>query len=66
MLFRSFVGGQVAGLQEFGVGLSLAVLVDATVVRACLVPALMAILNRYNWWLPARIARLARVQDSKA
>jgi len=64
--FSGFVGGQVAGLQEFGVGLSLAVLVDATVVRACLVPALMAILNRYNWWLPARIARLARVQDSKA
>jgi len=64
--FSGFVGGQVAGLQEFGVGLSLAVLVDATVVRACLVPALMAILDRYNWWLPARIARLARVQGSKA
>ena len=64
--FSGFVTGRVAGLQEFGVGLSLAVLVDATVVRACLVPALMAILDRYNWWLPARIARLTRVQDSKA
>ena len=64
--FSGFVTGRVAGLQEFGVGLSLAVLVDATVVRACLVPALMAILDRYNWWLPTRIARLARVQDSKA
>ncbi|MGD0713528.1 MAG: MMPL family transporter, partial [Gaiellaceae bacterium] len=64
--FSGFVTGRVAGLQEFGVGLSLAVLVDATVVRACLVPALMAILDRYNWWLPARIARIARVQGSKA
>ena len=62
--FSGFVTGRVAGLQEFGVGLSLAVLVDATVVRACLVPALMAILDRYNWWLPTRIARLARVQSS--
>ena len=64
--FSGFVTGRIAGLQEFGVGLSLAVLVDATVVRACLVPALMAILDRYNWWLPARVARLVRVQESKA
>ena len=64
--FSGFVAGQVAGLQEFGVGLSLAVLLDATVVRACLVPAAMAVLDRYNWWLPARIARLVHVQESKA
>ncbi len=60
--FSGFAAGRVAGLQEFGVGLVLAVLVDATVIRACLLPALMTILNRYNWWLPQRIARLARVQ----
>ena len=62
--FSGFVAGRVAGLQEFGVGLALAILIDATIVRAILVPALMAVLGRWNWWLPARIARLARVQAS--
>ena len=60
--FSGFVAGRVAGLQEFGVGLALAVLIDATLVRAILVPALIAILDRWNWWLPPRIARLVRVQ----
>jgi uncharacterized membrane protein YdfJ with MMPL/SSD domain len=50
--FSGFVAGHVAGLQEFGVGLALAVLLDATVVRALLVPSLMAIFGRWNWWLP--------------
>jgi putative drug exporter of the RND superfamily len=51
--FSGFVAGNVAGLQEFGAGLALAVLLDATVVRALLVPSLMAILGRWNWWLPS-------------
>jgi putative drug exporter of the RND superfamily len=50
--FSGFVTGHVAGLQEFGAGLSLAVLLDATVVRALLVPSLMAVFGRWNWWLP--------------
>ena len=62
--FSGFVAGRVAGLQEFGVGLSLAVLLDATLVRMILVPSFMAVLDRRNWWLPARIARIARVQAS--
>jgi len=62
--FSGFVAGRIAGLQEFGVGLALAVLLDATIVRCVLVPALMAVLDRYNWWLPARVARIARVQPS--
>ncbi len=62
--FSGFVAGRVAALQEFGVGLALAVLVDATVVRAVLVPSSMAVLGRYNWWLPERVARVARVAPS--
>jgi RND superfamily putative drug exporter len=61
--FSGFVAGRVAGLQEFGAGLALAVLIDATVVRAILVPALMAILDRWNWWLPGRIARLVGAEE---
>ncbi len=62
--FSGFVVGRVAALQEFGAGLALGVLLEATLVRAILVPAFMAVLGRYNWWLPARIARLARVEAS--
>jgi uncharacterized membrane protein YdfJ with MMPL/SSD domain len=56
--FSGFVAGRIAGLQEFGLGLAVAVFVDATVVRALLVPAIMALVGRYNWWLPTNIARL--------
>src|SRR5437764_1123101 len=47
-----FVTGRTVGLQEFGLGLAVAILIDATIVRAILVPALMAILGRWNWYLP--------------
>jgi uncharacterized membrane protein YdfJ with MMPL/SSD domain len=62
--FSGFVAGRIAGLQEFGLGLAVAIFVDATIVRALLVPALMAVLGRYNWWLPARFARLVGVAPS--
>jgi RND superfamily putative drug exporter len=62
--FSGFVDGRIAGLQEFGLGLAVAVFVDATIVRAVLVPSLMAVLGRWNWWLPTRVARLARVEPS--
>ncbi len=62
--FSAFVAGRIVGLQEFGLGLAVAILVDATVVRAVLVPSLMALLGRWNWWLPPRAARLLRVQPS--
>ncbi len=55
--FGGFVVGSVPGLQQFGLGLALAVLIDATLVRALLVPSVMAIVGRWNWWLPSRLAR---------
>ncbi|MGO9964472.1 MAG: MMPL family transporter [Acidimicrobiales bacterium] len=58
------VAGHVAGLQEIGAGLALGVLIDATIVRGLLMPSLMALLGRWNWWLPAPVARLARVKVS--
>ncbi len=39
-------------LKEFGVGLAIAVLVDATIVRAVLLPATMKLLGHWNWYLP--------------
>jgi putative drug exporter of the RND superfamily len=57
--FAGFVVGSVPGLQQFGLGLVFAVLIDVTLVRALLVPALMAIMGRWNWWLPTRLTRIA-------
>jgi RND superfamily putative drug exporter len=56
--------GRVAGLQELGVGLALGVLVDATVVRGLLMPSLMSIVGKWNWWLPQPLARILRVRTS--
>jgi RND superfamily putative drug exporter len=51
-------------LQQFGVGLILAVIIDATIVRAVLLPSLMTVLGPYNWWLPRWAARAVRVAPS--
>jgi uncharacterized membrane protein YdfJ with MMPL/SSD domain len=62
--FLGFVAGSIVGLQQFGLGLAVAILLDATIVRALLVPALMAWFGRWNWWLPASVARVVRVKPS--
>jgi uncharacterized membrane protein YdfJ with MMPL/SSD domain len=45
-------------IKELGVGTALAVLIDATIVRALLVPSLMALLGRRNWWAPRPLRHL--------
>ncbi len=62
--FSGFVAGRIVGLQQFGLGLAVAIFVDATIVRAILVPSLMAVMGRYNWWLPAQVARVMRIAPS--
>jgi RND superfamily putative drug exporter len=62
--FLGFVVGRISPLREFGVGLAVAVILDATIVRMLLVPSLMAVLGRWNWWLPERVARVAGVASS--
>jgi RND superfamily putative drug exporter len=47
----------VTMIKAMGVGMGLAVVVDATIVRALLVPATMRLLGRWNWWAPAALAR---------
>jgi putative drug exporter of the RND superfamily len=62
--FMGFVAGSIVGLQQFGFGLAMAILIDVTIVRALLVPSAMAIFGRWNWWLPDGVARVFRVQPS--
>jgi RND superfamily putative drug exporter len=62
--FMGFVAGSIVGLQQFGLGLATAILIDVTLVRALLVPSLMKIFGRWNWWLPEGFARVLRVKPS--
>ena len=50
--FAALIAAHVSFMRMFGVGLTLAVLVDATLVRMLLVPAFMHVLGRANWWAP--------------
>jgi RND superfamily putative drug exporter len=47
-----FIFGHFAGLQELGLGLTLAVFIDATIIRALLLPSSMVLLGKWNWWMP--------------
>ena len=64
--FSGFMTGSFVGLQEFGVGLSAAIFLDATVVRALLVPAAMKLLGDWNWYLPERMRRAMRLHSRSA
>jgi RND superfamily putative drug exporter len=56
--FAALITAQVSFMRMFGVGLTLAVLVDATLVRMLLVPAFMHVLGQANWWAPKPLVRL--------
>lgn len=56
--FAALIAAQVSFMRMFGVGLTLAVLADATLVRTVLVPAFMHLLGRRNWWAPAPLTWL--------
>jgi RND superfamily putative drug exporter len=58
IVFAAMIGSKVAFMQLFGLGLTLAVLADATLVRAILVPSFMRLMGRRNWWAPKPLARL--------
>jgi RND superfamily putative drug exporter len=64
--FSGFMFGSFVGLQEFGVGLAAAILLDATVVRMVLVPATMKLLGDWNWYLPEGIRRALRLEPRAA
>jgi RND superfamily putative drug exporter len=54
----AFATSEIVFIKEFGVGTALAVLIDATIIRALLVPALMEMLGKWNWWAPEWMRRL--------
>jgi RND superfamily putative drug exporter len=53
-------------IKQFGIGLAAGILFDATVIRALLVPSLMRVLGKWNWWMPKPVAKLLLVRDAPA
>jgi RND superfamily putative drug exporter len=67
ILFLAFIAmasGPGAELKMFATALAIGILLDATVIRALIVPAVIALMGRWNWWLPRWPARLLRVPPS--
>ena len=54
----AFVTSKLVFIKELGLGIALAVLIDAFVIRGLLVPSLMALLGKWNWWAPGPLRRL--------
>ena len=52
IVFLGFALGELVAVKEIGVGMTVAVLLDVTVVRGLLLPATMSLLGRWNWWRP--------------
>jgi RND superfamily putative drug exporter len=62
LTFASLASAPNTDIKVFSTGLGVGILLDATIVRALLLPALVAALGRWNWWLPTPAARLLRVR----
>jgi putative drug exporter of the RND superfamily len=63
LMFAFFVLSSSPGvdIKQFGIGLAAGIIFDATVIRTLLVPSLVVLFGRWNWWLPHPIARVLRV-----
>jgi uncharacterized membrane protein YdfJ with MMPL/SSD domain len=60
-VFGAFFTIQLAIMQELGIGLAVAILVDATLVRSLLLPSLMKLLGEWNWWMPSFLSWIPRI-----
>jgi RND superfamily putative drug exporter len=60
--FAAFATGSSQDMKQLGVGLAVAILIDATIVRAVLLPAAMKLLGERNWWLPKRLNWLPKFE----
>jgi putative drug exporter of the RND superfamily len=64
LAFTSMASGPETDVKMLATGLAAGIILDATVIRALIVPAVIALMGRWNWWLPEWPARLLRVEPS--
>jgi RND superfamily putative drug exporter len=57
-VFAVFAGTGVPSVKEIGLGLAVAIALDATIVRLILVPATMELMGEWNWWMPKSLGRV--------
>src|SRR5213078_768870 len=60
-VFAGFARGDLVQFQQMGFGVAVALLIDATIIRSVILPAAMALLGRWNWYLPSWLGWLPRV-----
>jgi RND superfamily putative drug exporter len=65
-VFVAFALADVVIIKSVGLGLAIAVALDATLVRALVVPATMRLLGRANWWAPFRVGRGLHLEPARA
>jgi RND superfamily putative drug exporter len=61
-VFAGFAAGRLVMFQQMGFGVAVALLIDATIIRSVVLPAVMHLLGRWNWYLPRRLEWLPRLQ----
>jgi RND superfamily putative drug exporter len=61
-VFAGFAAGELVMFQQMGFGVAVALLIDATIIRSVLLPAVMNMLGRWNWYLPRWLEWLPAVQ----
>jgi RND superfamily putative drug exporter len=66
LAFAALASGPETDIKVLGTGLGVGILLDATIVRALLVPALMSLMGKWNWWLPRPVARILRIAPAPA
>jgi RND superfamily putative drug exporter len=66
LAFAALAAGPQTSIKIFATGLGVGILLDATIVRMLLLPALISVLGQRNWWLPRPVARLLRRPPSPA
>jgi RND superfamily putative drug exporter len=64
LAFSAMASGPGTDVKILATGLAAGILIDATIVRALLVPAVVSMFGRWNWWLPPAVARVLRVAPS--
>ena len=62
--FAALASSPGTDIKVLGTALGVGILIDATLVRALLVPALVSLFGRWNWWLPSGLAKVLRVEPS--
>ncbi len=65
-VFAGFARGDLVQFQQMGFGVAVALLIDATLIRSVILPAAMALLGRWNWYLPSWLGWLPRVEIERA